>query len=191
MPEIVAGVKIDGRHKNGGKRLGAGKPFGTKNNTYNRKKPYPTKITEKKLVDLLGNHKLSHADAAKILDVHPNSIYQAMQRYKIDVSGFDIDKVKSEHETELIAINALVRGRIFDKLLNADNLNLIEMTAILDRSFQQMRELQGKGHSSVNIFTMIVAKADEKVFNTTAKVIESTTSSMPISNNQPIVQHTA
>ena len=165
--------KQDRRCNNGGKRNGAGKPKGSKNNTYNRNKPYPVKIKEKKLIDLLGNHKLSHEQAAKILDVHPGSIYQAMQRYKIDISGFDIDKIKSEHETELIAINALARGRIYDKLSNTDELGLIEMTAVLDRTFQQLRELQGKGHSSINIFTLIVGKADENILNTPVKIVEN------------------
>ena len=140
------------------------------------------KTPEKKIVDLIGNHKLTPSEAAKILGVHPNAVYQALQRYKIDLSGFDIDSIKTSHESELIAINALARGRIFDKLLNDNNLGLIEITACLDRTFQQLRELQGKGHSSINILTMIISRADEQILKV------STSPSTPDSNNQHIVQ---
>ena len=145
------------------------------------------KVTPGKILDLIGNHKLNPNQAAKILNVDPNSIYQAIQRYRIDISAFELESIKTQHESELIAINALARGRIFDKLLNDNNLGLIEITACLDRTFQQLRELQGKGHSSINIFTLIVQKADEQVLNITST---STISSTPVVDNQPIVSDT-
>ena len=137
------------------------------------------KVTPAKLYNLLGNHKLNPNQAAKVLNVDPNAIYQALERYKVDISQFDIETIKSRHESELVAINALVRGRIFHKLLNEPQLGLIELTATLDRTFQQLRELQGKGHSSINIFTLIVGEADENMLNTPVKIVE----------NQQVVQH--
>lgn len=131
------------------------------------------KVTPAKLYNLLGNHKLNPNQAAKVLNVDPNAIYQALERYKVDISLFDIETIKSRHESELVAINALARGRIFHKLLNEPQLGLIELTATLDRTFQQLQELQGKGHSSINIFTLIVQKADENILNVPAKVVDN------------------
>ena len=144
--------------------------------------PWNKKVSPSKLKHLLSINKLNPSQAAKVIGVTPEAIYQSLQRYKIDVSAFDIESIKTQHESELIAINALARGRIFDKLLNDNNLGLIEITACLDRTFQQLRELQGKGHSSINIFTLIVQKADEHIINI------PTTSSIPVTDNQPIVQ---
>lgn len=134
-----------------------------------RKTRVHKKVTPGKLHNLLGNHKLNPSQASKILNVSENAIYDALKRYRIDVSAFDIDSIKSQHESELIAINALARGRIFDKLLNTDKLGLIEMTAVLDRSFQQLRELQGKGHNSINIFTTIIQKVDNDIISVQVK----------------------
>ena len=145
------------------------------------------KVTPSKLHDLIGVHKLNPSQAAKVLNVDPNAVYQALERYKIDISQFDIDRVKTGHESELIAINALVRGRIYHKLISDPHLGLIELTACLDRTFQQLRELQGKGHSSINIFTLIVQKADEQVLNITSTSTISSTSAV---DNQPIVSDT-
>lgn len=141
------------------------------------------KVTPTKLYNLIGKHKLNPNQAAKVLNVDPNAIYQALERYKVDISKFDIDGIKSRHEDELVAINALVRGRIYDKLISAPDLGLIEMTAVLDRTFQQIRELQGKGHTSVNIFTTIVQKADEDMLKVPVKVVEAVQNKVEITNN--------
>ncbi len=153
---------------------------------YKRHKPFadrkkPTKTSGKHLAHLLGDHKLTPSEAARVLGVTPNSVYDALQRYKIDISALDLDRIKNEHESELIAINALARGRIFDKLLNDPKLGLIEMTAVLDRSFQQLRELQGKGHNSINIFTTIIQQVDDNIVNVQVKTQD-------IVSNKPAIQ---
>lgn len=173
---------LDLRCNNGGKRPGAGKPKGfkqikanSKRQTayYERLSKEKTKIDPLKLTNLLSSKKITISDAAKLLDVTTQSIGQAIKRYKIDISSFDLDAIKNNHESELQIINSIARGRIFDKLLNEEKLGLIELTATLDRSFQQLRELQGKGHSSINIFTLIVQKADENILNVPAKIVDN------------------
>ena len=185
---------VDLRCNNGGKRPGAGgkkgykqtKPHSKKQKAYfERLSKEKTKIDPLKVTNLLSSGKLSLTDAGKLLGVTGQAVGQALKRYKIDVSAFNLDAIKNNHESELQIINSICRGRIFDKLLNEEKLGLIELTATLDRSFQQLRELQGKGHSSINIFTLIVQKADEQVLNITPT---STTSSTPVTENQPIVQ---
>ena len=152
---------------------------------YNRINPHPTpKIPIQKVTELLGNHKLSVQEAAKILDCHPQSIYKAMTRNEIVISDYDIDTIKDNELNELYIITHEARQHLY-KLLTEGKLRGIETTAILDRCFQQRRELQGKGHSSINIFTLIVQKADEQVLNITPT---STISSTPGIDNQPIVQ---
>ncbi len=154
---------------------------------YNRIKP--SKVNPVKASNLLKSPHVSVADAAKILNCSKGAIYQSLKRSEIMISDYDLNSIKNNEVDELTIITHHARQHLY-KLLLAGKLKGIETTAILDRCFQQRRELQGKGHSSVNIFTMIVAKADERLFNAAAKVVESTTSSIPAINNQPIVQPT-
>ena len=149
---------------------------------YNRTKP--SKINPVKVANLLSNPNIGVTDAAKILNCSRNAIYGAMNRSEIVISEYDIDSIKDNELNELYIITSEARSHLY-KLLKAGKLKGIETTAILDRCFQQRRELQGKGHSSINIFTLIVQKADEQVLNITST---STISSTPVVDNQPIVQ---
>ena len=151
---------------------------------YNRVKP--SKINPVKVANLLSNPNIGVTDAAKILNCSRNAIYGAMQRSEIVISEYDIDSIKDNELNELYIITSEARSHLY-KLLKAGKLKGIETTAILDRCFQQRRELQGKGHSSINIFTLIVQKADEQVLNITPT---STISSTPAVDNQPIVSDT-
>lgn len=152
---------------------------------YNRINPHPTpKIPIQKVTELLGNHKLSVQEAAKILDCHPQSIYKALARKEIVISDYDIQSIKDSELDELYIITHEARQHLY-KLLMGGKLKGIETTAILDRCFQQRRELQGKAHSSINIFTLIVQKADEQVLNITPT---STISSISAVESQPIAQ---
>ena len=161
------------------------KPHSKKQKAYfERLSKLKTKIDPLKVTNLLSSGKLSLTDAGKLLGVTGQAVGQALKRYNINVSEFDLDAIKNNHESELHIINSICRGRIFDKLFNEEKLGLIELTATLDRSFQQLRELQGKGHSSINIFTLIVQKADEQVLNITPT---STMSSTDTSENQQVV----
>lgn len=152
---------------------------------YNRINPHPTpKVPIKKVTDLLANRKLSVQDAAKILNCSPGSIYSALNRNDINISAYDLDAIKNNEESELAIITHHARHHLY-KLLIAGKLKAIETTAVLDRCFQQRRELQGKGHSSINIFTLIVKKADDNILNV------PTTSCTTVQPNQPIVQQEA
>ena len=148
---------------------------------YNRVKP--SKINPIKVANLLQSPQIGVSEAAKILNCSKGAIYSAMRRSEIVIAEYDIDAIKDNELNELYIITHEARQHLY-KLLKAGKLKGIETTAILDRCFQQRRELQGKGHSSINIFTLIIQKADEQVLNITPT---STISSTPTTENQPIV----
>lgn len=145
---------------------------------YNRKAD--NKINLKKVTDLLAGRPLKVTEAAKVLDCHPQSIYKAMTRSEIVIADYDLEKIKNNEVDELTIITHHARQHLY-KLLLAGKLRGIETTAILDRCFQQRRELQGLGQSGITIFATILKQADAKILTV------STIPSTPVSDNQPIV----
>lgn len=136
---------------------------------YTRRAPNP-KTDVRKITELLSGRKLKVTEAAKVLNCHPNSIYQAMHRKEINVQDYDLQSLKDAEVDELYIIAHEARQHLY-KLLKGGKLRGIETTAILDRVFQQRRELQGKAHTAANIFTLIVQKADETILDAKCKEI--------------------
>lgn len=133
---------------------------------YNRKAD--NKINIKKVSDLLSGRPLKVTEAAKVLDCHPQSIYKAMSRSDIIISDYNMQAIKDNEEDELAIITHHARQHLY-KLLLSGKLKGIETTAILDRCFQQRRELQGKGHTSINFFTTIIQKVDNDIISVQVK----------------------
>ncbi len=150
---------------------------------YDKLSRQKTKADPHKIAELLSSGKINKSDVAKLLNVTPQAIYNSIRENRIDTSGFDIPSIKDKEIDELYVLGSILRKRMYDKVVSDDKLGLIEMCAGIDRTFQQRRELQGKAHSSINVFTLVLQRADQQIISTSATTISST----PIPDNQPIV----
>ncbi len=115
------------------------------------------KINPKKLKSLL-KLKLTGTEIAKRLDVSEATLYRHLRYLKQQASQVKV--IDNTEITDLALLGAKARYKLSEKI---ETMKPIELIALIDRTFQQRRLLQGKSTANVSVLANIIAEAHKQL----------------------------
>lgn len=115
------------------------------------------KFNPKKLKSLL-KLKLTGVEISKRLDISEATLYRYLNYLKLQEPKIkEIDRVEL---TDLTLLGAKARMKLAERI---EDMKPIELIALVDRSFQQRRLLQGKSTANVSVLSKIIQEAHKNV----------------------------
>jgi predicted transcriptional regulator len=115
------------------------------------------KFDPKKLKSLLAKN-LTGKEVAKLVGISEATLYRYTKHLKENKEL--VGHVADSELTDLTLLGAKARMRLEEKIMT---MNPIELIALMDRSFQQRRLLEGKSTQNVSILTSIINEAHEQL----------------------------
>lgn len=120
------------------------------------------KLNKKELVEVKALSELGNS--AYAIEKRTGISHTTIGKYLADNEAYNnpkikelVEKVKENEIADLIVLNVQAKQRLHDR---APFMNAIEAIALMDRSFQQLRLLEGKSTQNIKTLTQIIMEAD-------------------------------
>lgn len=115
------------------------------------------KFNPKKLKKLL-KLKLTGTEVAERMDISESTLYRYLKYLRTQESK--TKEIDSTEITDLALLGAKARMQLSEKI---ESMKPIELIALIDRTFQQRRLLQGKSTANVSVLANIIAEAHKRI----------------------------
>lgn len=124
-----------------------------------RRSGKPLKVQEKAEIKALSEMGLSNYAIEKRTGISHNTVDKYLsdaEAYKDPKMAEKIQKIKEKEVLDLTLLNIKAKQRLHDIVPRA---NVIESLAVMDRTFQQIRLIEGKSTQNIATLTKIVEEA--------------------------------